>query len=56
MWNLKRKTKQRQTHRYREETEGCQKGVGPGAGEKGEGIKNYKLVVTKTAPGIETAA
>ena len=46
MWNLKNKlneqTKLKQTHRYREQTHGCQRegGVG-GLDEKGEGIK-YK--------------
>ena len=53
MWNLKNKineqTKQKQTHRHKEQTEGGQpgEGWGWGLGEKGEGIKKYKLVVTK---------
>ena len=36
LWNLKNKineqTKQKQTHRYREQTDGCQMGGGLGAG------------------------
>ena len=39
---------QKQTHKYREQTDGCQMGeVLGGMGEKGEGIKKYKLVVTE---------
>ena len=51
MWylqNINKQTNQKQTHRYREETNGCQRG---GClvmlSEKGEGIKKYSLVVTK---------
>ena len=50
--NLKSKiieqAEQKQTHRYREHFDGCQmkRGTG-GVGEKGEGIKKYKLVVTE---------
>ena len=51
MWNRKNKrnehTKQKQTHRYREQTEGCQVGGIGEMGEKGKGIQKYKLVVTK---------
>ena len=48
MWNLKNKmneqTKQKQTHRYRKQTDGSQREeVGGILGEKGEGIKKYKL-------------
>ena len=31
-WNLKNKTKQKQTGRYRKQTDGCQKGGGRGDG------------------------
>ena len=37
-------TKQKQTHRYKEQTNGCQLGH---LVEEGEGIKKYKLSVTK---------
>ena len=51
MWNRKNKrnehTKQKQTHRCREQTDGCQRGGRWWLSEKGEGIKNYKLAVTK---------
>ena len=56
MWNLKDKTneqtKQKQTHRYREQTGDCQVGKGLGA-ENGEGISKYKLVITKYSRGCE---
>ena len=52
MQNLKNKineqTKQKWIHRYREQTDDCQKGQGfKGLGEKGEGIEKYTLVVIK---------
>ena len=51
MWNLKTKineqTKQKQTHRYGEQTEGGHVEGGWGLSEKDEGIKKQKLVVTK---------
>ena len=52
VWTLKHKingqTKQKQTHRYKEQqTDGFQRGGVWGLGQKGEGIKGYKLVVTK---------
>ena len=49
MWNQKknRQTTQKQTHRYKEQTVDCQVGGGWRLGEKGEGIKKYKLAVTK---------
>ena len=51
MWNLKNKmneqTKQKQTHRHREQTEGCRWEGDWGLVEKGEGIKKYTLVVMK---------
>ena len=52
MWNLKNKineqTKQKQMHRYKEQTDGSQVGrVLRSLGEKDEGIKKYKLAVTK---------
>ena len=41
-------TKQKQTHRYREQRDGCHRGGWfGGLGEKGEGIEKYRLVVTK---------
>ena len=51
MWNLKNKgnkqSKSKQTHRYRKQTDGCQREEGvEGLCEKGEGIK-YTFVVTK---------
>ena len=54
MWNLKNKenkqTKQKKTHRHREQTVGCQMWAVRGRfgrlDEKGEGIKKYKSVVT----------
>ena len=51
MWNLKNKineqAKQKQTHRYREQTDDYQMGGGSGMGGKCEGIKKEKLPVTK---------
>ena len=51
MWNLKSKineqTKQKQIHRHREHTDDCQRREDRGMGEKGEVIKNYRLVVRK---------
>ena len=38
-------TEQKQTHRYREHFDGCH--MARGLGEKGEGIKKYKLVVAE---------
>ena len=41
-------TKQKQTHRYREQFNDCQmEGGFESLGEKGEGIKKYKLVGTE---------
>lgn len=41
-------TKYQQSYRYREQTDGCQKGgVFGGLGDNGEGFKMYRLVVTK---------
>ena len=40
-----KQTKEKQSYRYREQTDGCQ--IGGRLGEKGEGIKKCKLVVTK---------
>ena len=50
MWNLKNKiseqTKQKQTHRYREQTDSCQRGGDfRGLGEKGEEIKQRKILI-----------
>ena len=60
--NINEQTKQKQTHRHRltkpiqfvflmelmrEQTGGCQRGGGPGVGEKGEGTEKDSLVVTK---------
>ena len=51
MWNLKNKineqAKQKRTQRYREHFGSCQLEGGLRMGEKGEGIKKYKLVVTE---------
>ena len=49
MWNLKKKTltKQKQTHRYREQIACCQMEWGRGMGEKGEEVEKYKLPVTE---------
>lgn len=51
MWNLMNKVNKQttleQTHKYREETNCCQRERVWGMGEKGERIKNYKLVVIK---------
>ena len=52
MWNLKNKineqTELKQAHRHREQTDGCQRGRGLGGHSgKSEGVKKYKLVVTK---------
>ena len=52
LWNLKNniseQTKQKQTHRYREQTDGCQMGgVVGGLGEKHERIEKHRLAVTK---------
>lgn len=45
---IKEPTKQKQTHRRREQTDGCLKGKGlRGWGEKGDGIEKCILVVTK---------
>ena len=55
MWNLKNKINKqnKQTNRYREQIYGCQMGVELGEKyEKGEGIKIYKLPVTKTVMGM----
>ena len=51
MWNLNKKineqTKMKRTHRYSEQPMIGRGEVVGGLGEKGEGIKKYKLVVTK---------
>ena len=51
MWNLKNKwmsiTKQKQTHRYREQTSGYQWEEGPGEVLMGKGIKRAKLLRIK---------
>ena len=48
MWNLKNKTNEhnRNSHRYREQTDGCQRGWGEWRREVRE-IKRYKLKVKK---------
>ena len=52
MYNINKQRKQIQTHRYREQTDGCQMGRVLGRMvEKGEGIKQYKLVITKQLQG-----
>ena len=43
IWNLKKKN--HQTHRYREQTDGCQRWGGGRGGEMGEGGQRYKLPV-----------
>ena len=55
-WN--KGTKQKWTQRYTEETDeeendGCQMGGGGGLSEKGEGIEEYKLVVTEQSQGCK---
>ena len=57
MWNLKNKineqTKQKQIHRYREKTDGCQKVEVLGKRvKKYEDIKKHKLVATKESRGL----
>ena len=48
MNKMNEQIKQKQTNRYKEWTDGHQRGGGMGRlGEKGEGIKKYKLVVIK---------
>ena len=51
MWNLKNnvneQTKQKQAHRYGEQTDGCRSRGVRGLRKKGEWIKKYKVVVTK---------
>ena len=50
MWNIKKQMnkQQKQTHRYREQTDGClMEGDIGGLGKKGEDIKKYTLAVTK---------
>ena len=42
-----KQTKQKQIHRYREQTKGCQMRGAGGLNIQSEGIKNYKLVVTQ---------
>ena len=57
MWKLKNKineqTKQKLTHRYREQTDGCQLRGRLGLSEKSKGIKKYKLVVRKWSQGCK---
>ena len=45
-------TKQKQTHRYRKQTDGYSMGGGWGVGDKGEQIKICKLPVIKTVMGM----
>ena len=53
MWNLKNKIN-KQTHRYRKQTDGCcQMDRSWGLGEKGERIKQCKLVVMKWSQGYK---
>ena len=50
MWNPKNKinrTKQNKTHRYREETGGCQRG-GKLRGEGGQEVQNYSYRINKS--------
>ena len=50
MWNsnkITEQTKQKQTHKYRDQTNGCQIGGFVEMDEKDKDIKKYKLVVTK---------
>ena len=58
MWNPKNKIneqeKQKQTHRYREQTDRSQRGGV--LGEKGERIKRYKTDSYKTVMDIESTA
>ena len=44
---INEQAKLKQTHRYREKTNGHQRSRGGGGGLKGQGIKKYKSVVTK---------
>ena len=55
MYNLKIKiNKQKQSHKYGEQTDGCQMEGGMGMpGKKGDGIKKYKLVVMKQSWGCK---
>ena len=43
----KKQAEQKQTPKHREHFDGCRMGRGWGMGEKGEGNKKYKLVVTE---------
>ena len=43
----KQQAQQKQAHRYREHFNGCQVEGWLGMGEKGEGVRGYKLVVTE---------
>ena len=55
MWNLKSKIneqrKEKETHKQRDQTDGCQRRKVEGLGEKGEEIEKYKLVVTNQSQG-----
>ena len=43
--NINEQTKQKQIHRYRKQTHGCQRAGGvEGMGKKGEGIEKHRLV------------
>ena len=54
MNKMNEQIKQKQTNRYKEWTDGHQRGGGMGRlGEKGEGIKKYKLVFIKSSWGCK---
>ena len=51
---INEQTNQKQTHRHREQTDGCLVGGGfEGLGKNGKGIKKYKLVIAKQSWGYE---
>ena len=52
MINKNNKTKKKQSHSYREETDGCPRAVLVGMYEKLKGIKRYKLPVIKYVTGM----
>ena len=59
-WNLKNRVnewaEQKQTHSYRDQTDGCQRGGELGDREKGDGIKKYKLTVTNNHRDVKYSA